>query len=75
MDSKTNQGCLRTAWNATACMTMQIVIWPRSGVNTFRDTKFAVGRFRQRTGKGPVQLTKMQVSFDYRVSDCGGRTN
>lgn len=38
-------------------------IWPSSGVNTFRDTRFAVGRLRESTGYGPVQPTSRTVSF------------
>jgi len=57
LNFNTHQGCLRTAWKPTACIRMQIAIWPRRGVKTFRETRFAVGRFRQSTGNGPVQPT------------------
>ena len=53
----THQGCLRTAWKPTACIRMHIAIWPRRGVRTFLETKFAVGRLRESAGNGPVQPT------------------
>jgi hypothetical protein len=51
------QGCLRTDTNPTAWIRIQMAIWPSSGVKTFRETRFAVGRFRLKTGNGPVHPT------------------
>ena len=54
------QGCLLTAWKPTAWIIMTIAIWPSSGVKTFRETKFAVGRFLHSTGYAPVQPTEVE---------------
>ena len=45
-----NQGCRRTASKAMAWMRMHMVTWPKRGARTFRETRLAVGRLRQRLG-------------------------
>jgi hypothetical protein len=46
---------------ATAWMAMQMSICPRSGVRTLRETRSAVGRLRQSSGKGPAQDMKTAI--------------
>lgn len=42
---------------------MHIVIWPSSGIKTLRDTRSAVGRFRDNTGFGLVHPTGEQSQY------------
>ena len=56
-----NQACLLTAWKLTAWIRIEMTIWPSNGVRTFRDTRFAVGRFRHSPGNGPVHPMKMAM--------------
>ncbi len=46
----TYHGCRRTASKQTAWTSMHISTWPSRGVSTFRETRLAVGRLRQRVG-------------------------
>lgn len=51
------QSCRRTASRPTSCVRTQIATWPSNGVSTFRETRLAVGFFRDRVGYAPVQPT------------------
>ncbi|GAT30655.1 hypothetical protein RIB2604_03502150 [Aspergillus luchuensis] len=44
---------------------MHIVIWPSSGIKTLRDTRSAVGRFRDNTGFGLVHPTGEQRTWRF----------
>lgn len=55
----THQGCLWTFSYATSWMITQIIICPINGTKTFLDTRFEVGRFRQRTEFGPSHPTEI----------------
>ena len=51
------QVCRRTHIIDTNCTSIHMRPWPRRGTRTFRDTKLAVGLFRQSIGYAPVQPT------------------
>jgi hypothetical protein len=55
------QGCSLTVIYVTAWKKMQISMNPNKGVSTFRETKSAVGRFRQSLGAGPAHPMKIAI--------------
>ena len=54
-------GCSLTVMYVTAWTAMQTIISPISGINTFRETRFAVGRFWAKVGAGPAQPMRMAI--------------
>lgn len=52
-----NQGCAFTSLKEMNCKMKAMLICPRSGVRTLRETRLAVGRLLLSTGYGPVQPT------------------
>lgn len=58
----TYQGLVRTISSTKSCVNTASTIWPIKGVKTFRETRSAVGRFRDNTGKGSFHPTRVSVS-------------
>lgn len=59
-------GCSPTAMYAMVWTAMTMRIWPMRGTRTLRETRDAVGRFRESLGYGPDQPTEY-VSFSHFV--------
>ena len=54
------------------CTSMQSKICPNSGVKTFRLTRLAVGRLRQRVRYGPVHPTVKLSAYDHHLQMMSG---
>lgn len=57
--------CFLTATYTAVCTSIQMTIWPSNGMSTLRETRSAVGLFRDRTGYGPAQLTTILISVSF----------